>query len=292
MNLTKLMTTLNSKKIAGAFLALIFAFSLLLPALVFAVKAEENDAAPSAVKAKANAGLCAKIEDFYSRSITQLADKEAKYQSKKLEREKVLMEKYAERAVKQDKARANWDNKSDALFSKLEDRAGTDEQKQAAAAYEQAVSAAVTARRVVIDAALAQFNASLAEQLKNRQIAFEAALAAYKTAASAAQEKAKAACSGEAGAQKIRAELKAGLKAARQKLAGDIKALDKIKVNLSSLVGTKKGIISQANADFKAALAAARAELKAALAPETDADTNTDTNVNTDANVNSEAATQ
>src|SRR3989338_2928490 len=133
------MMTANSKKIAIAFLALVFAFG--------------------AVKAKANAGLCAKVEDFYARSITQLADKEAKYQDKKLEREKALVEKYAERQAKQDKARANWDSKKDGLFAKLENRAATDEQKQAAAAYQQAVTAAVAAKRAALDAALAEFNA-------------------------------------------------------------------------------------------------------------------------------------
>jgi hypothetical protein len=162
-------------------------------------------------------------------------------------------------------SRTNADGQRATKFSELESKATTTSQKAAVTAFEQAITAAVAARRAATDAADAAFKAGLLSATSARQAQLKAAATAYKTAVATALANAKASCAAGTSPDVVRTNLKTALSNALATLNAARKNAPLVGPNLDALKATRKAAVDKANADFKAAVNAALATLKTAL---------------------------
>lgn len=208
---------------------------------------------------------CANLDTFVSKTTDRMINQESKFQ--KHYDEKFL--KVADREKKQDEKlsgiRLKQDDTRDARYTKLDERAETDAQKQAVANFKAAMASAIEVRRAAVDKAITDFRAGLKSAIDSRKSSTDGIIAVFKSSVTAALDKAKADCTGGTDVKTVRQTLKADLKTAREKFVSDRKAIDKLKVSAEQLLVTRKTAFEKAMADFKVAAEKARADLKAAL---------------------------
>lgn len=250
---------MNYKKILTRVLGVVMAAAILLPGLILA----QTGAATEALK-----GFCARLPDISSKITQRMDEKDAKLEEKSAEILSRLETRRTERDAKLAEKRAEWDAKRAEIFAKLEDKAETDEQKQAVAVFVGAVQEAVAVRRAAVDAAVQDFREGLAEAIAARQATVNGITGAFRASTEEALAKASSDCEAGTAPATVRENFRVELKAARDKFASDKGEVDKLKTSREALVTARREAIKQAVDTFKATLEQARAALKAAFSQE------------------------
>lgn len=159
--------------------------------------------------------------------------------------------------------REKWDTKRQEQFTKLNGLAKTDEQKAAVTTYQQAITAAVTARRTANDAARADFRKGVESIVATKKTNTDAQLAIFNSAVSTAITTAEAACTADnPNVSAIRATLQNSIKSARETYTNARKADTTVGNQIKLLAQTRNDAIKANDAAFKKATEAARTELK------------------------------
>lgn len=274
MILANLMTKTSSKLIFG-FLAVLVITGLILPGLSYAkfgIGNRNNNAGPNKNANTSNQGnignnqglLCSRITNWMDKISQDINNRENRLQEKRAEREQIMNNRREERDEKLAQIRERWEANREKQYSKLEEKAQTDEQKQAVIEFKQAVDAAIAARKAAIGAAIKTYRDGLDEAIDGRKTAADVAKAAYRNAYQVAVQKAKDDCTAGVDANQIRTTLMASLKAAREAYNSARQAIEQADVKV--LVEARQTAFKKALEDFKAAMQTARDALKAAFA--------------------------
>jgi hypothetical protein len=233
--------------------------SVLVPLWIFAQNANENQ--------KAGA-FCNLISNLASKYDQRVANRETKLEEKRSEIENRIAERWTERDAKLTEKRAKWDTNRDEHFAKLEEKAVTDEQKQALLVFKQAVAAAIAARRAAIDEAISNFRQGVEQAKVDRKSAADALRNAFRNSIQAAFQKAKADCDAGVDPATIRTNFRAEVKAAKDEFEIDRQELEKLQTSMEALINTRREAIKKAIDDFKAAMEKAKTDFKAAFPQE------------------------
>lgn len=266
MILNKHMTKQLYKKIIIFPAILLLAFSLSFPVSAKSIfdrqggKNNDNNNGN-----KINNGFCQRIDNFFSKADENFVKNQARLENNRLERERNMNQKYADREAKKEQNRVNWDAKRDANLNVLKGRAKTEEQKAAIEKFISAVNNAVSIRRKAVDAALAAFKEGVATVLNGRKVVIDQAIKNFESAKNAVLEKARADCASRIDQKIVRQQTTNGIKAARDKFKEEIKGTAKVGEQVSALTKTKRVALDNAQEDFQKAFEAAKEELKAAF---------------------------
>lgn len=258
--------TKHYKKIAGSFIVIAFVLSVLAPVFVFGQGPETTSTVPTRViKKDKDTGFCERLDYFGLKVDQRLGDNRTRLGERISEQKERLEEKRDNRQDKVAEHRERWDQNRENHFTKLEEIAITDEQKQALLKFKEDVQSAISARRTAFDEAKEAFRSGVEDAVIARKSAIEAATSALAEATKAVAEKAKAACEAGRDAISIRQILRANLKAAQDQFQADRKAIDKTGETVKALNAVRKEAIKKDIGDFKTALEAAKTEFKAAF---------------------------
>lgn len=218
--------------------------------------------------AGADRGFCALLtRTDAARPVQQLADQEQKLSAKRAERDLRMTARRSQQDSKLAEVRAANDAKRSDHVDKLLELAQTDAHKQAVAAFQAALDAAMSARRAAVDKAQQDFKSGVDAAISARKSAADAAVKAFKDALTAAEAKAKTDCAATGADQaKIREAFRASVESARTQLKTALQAAEKLGPQVSTLAQTKNAAVKKAMDDFKAAAETARTNLKAAFA--------------------------
>ena len=208
--------------------------------------------------------FCTKILPLSEKVIGRISDRITNLQSKRDEIENRLAEHWAQQNANLAQKRDQWDAYRNELFAKLEEKFGSTNH-DAVLAFEQAVDAAISARRAAIDSAISSFQQGMESAKSSRQAAIDAAKIAYKNSVIAAYEKAKSDCNSGVSSVTVRQNLYNDLIAAKDKYKTDYAAIEKLSTTIDQLIATRKAAIEKAIADFKAAMEKARADFKSVV---------------------------
>src|SRR3989344_1937129 len=181
--LVNLMTKILSKTFTAAVSAAIF-LGASFPALTAAQTAE--GATSTGRGGAAREAVCGKFADFSARVGQQMADRLAKLATARTARTENLEHRRDERDGRRTDNRLRWDENRSLHFAKLEERAATDAQKQAMAAFKAAVEAAIAARRTAVNAAIQTFRDGVSQAITDRKLAVDRAVADFQGAVNAA----------------------------------------------------------------------------------------------------------
>ncbi len=252
----------NCEKILGTALAGMMLVGLLAPLLVLARAQSADSNATSTPKGSV---LCNSYVGTRAKIDQRLTARDENLKEKRSEINSRIQERVEKRAEWLKEKRDKWDEVRAQQFAKLEEKALTDVQKEAVAAFKKAVTEAIAARRAAIDAANKSFQDGVKKAVSDRKIAIDGIIAAFRLSVKNAYEKAKADCASGVDAQTVRTNLRAALKAAKDKYNTDRQNLEKLKDTKDQLIATHRAAVKKAIDDFKAAMEKARADLKAVL---------------------------
>lgn len=249
---------MNSKIIKFGISSAIIA-GVLLPVLIFAEVEKGNEDQNLASK------FCERISSF-QQTIDQRINS---YGSKLNEKRTNILDKIAENREERD-AKLNekiqkWDENRDEHFAKLLEKAANDQQKQEMLVFKQAVQTALLNRRNAIKAAIQIFRSGIDATVAMRRVAVDGINKAYEDALAAALTKAQDDCKNGVAPATVRTNLKNDTKTAKDKFIADKQSIEKIQVDMESLIDIKKAAIEKANTDFQAAMEKAKADFKVAM---------------------------
>lgn len=214
---------------------------------------------------KGNSNFCANI-DKMTQLEKRLVENQAKVEQKRQEKEQKIVERWTERNTKQEATRDKWDENRENFFDALEEKAGTDAQKQAVLAFKQAVTAAIQARRAAIDSAIEAFRKSVEEAVASKKNNTEALMNTFRNEIQAAIAKAETDCAlANPDPVAIRTAFQASVRVAKEKFLSGKKGVEGISNSMQALINARKQAIEKATADFKLAMEQARIALRAAF---------------------------
>lgn len=206
-------------------------------------------------------GIAQRLEKVDQKVSEQLGDlaKEGKDRLPRLE------EQWQKHMTDLEERRTQRDANLDQHFAKLEERAKTEAQKQAVAAFKTAVLSVIEARRTAVQAALDAFHSGVKSILEVRRTAIEKAFADRAAAFKAATEKAKSDCLAGIAPKTVRTAFTSSLKSAQEKFAATRRANDEFKKTMEKLEMDKKAAFEKAHNYFKAVIQGAKTDLKKAF---------------------------
>lgn len=210
-------------------------------------------------------GFCQRLSSLYPKVDQSFTNQNARLEEKRAEIQNRIKECQTERNNKLEQKRAKWDANRAEHFAKLEERAQNDAQKQALLAFHQAVTAAIKSRRAAVDAAIQNFRQGITEAIASRKTTGDEAVYTFRNSVRTAYQNAQSDCDSDLDPATIRQRLKAEIKAARGKFTSDQQQIEKLSVNMESLIAAKREAIEKANEDFRTVIEKAREDFKAAF---------------------------
>lgn len=280
------------KRYSLAGFSLLSIAALVMPASVLAITPEERQAEREAARqekvAETKANREAKVaemkenrqEAFCSRFAEQagkiadnLADRRSKIEERKGNRVNTFETRRDDREAKLEGGRSQADERRNALYQKLEERAKTDAEKAAVKEFKKTVEEAVDTRRDAVDAAIELFRKDVDAAISGRKDDMESAASSFKSAIESALSKAKSDCESGANPETVRSNFKNSLQAARTVLQDDRQDADKVGAQVKAYAETRRTAVKAAVDEFKATVEAARLELKEVFGETADTET-------------------
>lgn len=250
-NLINLSMKMNYKKIFTIGLALLLLTIVLAPALILAEQ-------------KGAKGFCNRISKISSDTGQKFGNSNTKLEQKRERIIERIEERREERDQRYEEKQARWDANRADHFAKLDEKAVTDEQKEVATDFQQAVVAAIRIRRDAVNAAIQEFRQGLEDAKLARKGSIDEAIITFRASSEAAIEKAKTDC--EAGIidpETIQETLRKELKAIKEEYITARQEAEKINTDMEVLITVKREAIEKAQYDFKQALEQAKDNFKA-----------------------------
>jgi hypothetical protein len=211
--------------------------------------------------------ICERITKIRERVEQRIGQKENQLSAKQSDIESEYTERNQERETALEQRREKWDQNREEHFLMLEEKAQTDEQKQAVTDFVQTITAAVEKRREAFDQAILDFQEGVGSIRQSRLGVLTNAISDYKEGVGQAFGQAEQECN--AG------NLRQDLKDIRDQYRGDIKQFEGTGWQIQDLVEAKKEAMNEAKDAFKAKLDQALQDLKASF-PEVDDEFSTD----------------
>lgn len=230
--------------------------SVLVPVLLLA-HADDNSDIGGTPK-----DSCARLSTTLSATEQRIANRDSRLEAKRDDIASRIDAKQNKRDEKLTEKRARWDANRAEHFAKLDARAEGDEQKQAVAAFSQAITAAIAVRRAAIDGAIQDFRQGIQQAVISRKSSADEAVSTFRNSVKSAFEKANSDCDDGVDPKTVRENLRADLKATREKFASDRQEIEKLKSSMEVLIVVKREAVKKAIDDFKAAIEQARADFK------------------------------
>lgn len=253
---------MTCKKILTVGLEVAIITTILAPILVLA-QADDAGGPPTGAK-----GICARLSTIIERTGQRITERDSKLETKRAEISNKIETRRSERDSKLEMRREKWDTNRAEHFAKLEERAQTDEQKQAVLSFTEAVTAAIAERRAAISNAIQDFRDGVNEATASRKESVDELVRSYRDSIQSTFAKAESDCEGGVDPKTVREDLRTTQKAIRAEFISDKQEIEKIKVSMESLITAKREAIKTAIEDFKAEVEEARDRFKAAFTPE------------------------
>ena len=266
MILINLLMKMNYKKLV------VFLFSFLILTIIAVPiltqgKNEEN-------KGK---GFCVRISSIVSKIDQRIDHYTNKLTEKRTQNQNRVSERRQERSNRFEEKREKWDVNRAEHFEKLEERAQTNEQKQAIIEFKKIITQAISNRRAKIDIVIQNFRNGLSDLKTSRKTSIDNVILDYKNDIKTALNNAESACQTGTEPGIINKDLRDKLKQIKDDFVTARKNIERMKSDTQLLILNKKEAIKQAIDEFKITMNQAVEDLKAEF-PEIDEDSEEEEN--------------
>jgi len=254
----------NYKKTFAIGLTLLLIIVVLAPILILAEKKGNGNS-------NETKGFCNRVSKISSDAGQRFGNQNAKLEQKRERITERIEERRQERDQKYEEKREKWDANRAEHFAKLDEKTGTNEQKEITTEFQQAVVAAIRIRRDAVNAAIQEFRQGVEDLKIARKESIDGAIIAFRASSEAAIEKAKTDCEEEGVDPKaVQETLRNELKAAKQEYISARQEVEKVDIDMEALITAKREAIEKAQDDFKQALEDAKVAFKSDFPEEED----------------------
>lgn len=241
------------KKILGVFILI----ALVSPTII---SAKNEDAGSNK-----RVGYCERISSIQTGINKNTGNHGQKLAQKRQEINNRLNEKRTELEKKRDQRRDKWDVNREEHFTKLQERAQNDEQKQAVSNFVNKVQSAISVRRGLIEKAISDYHDALDDLKESREATIDSLTDNYEQGVRAIIEIAKNDCENGTDPQIVGKNLRTELKTIKNAFISSKKGLGNDREKIQEIIEIKKEAIQEAVNEFKTEVQSALAELKEAL---------------------------
>lgn len=269
----------NFKKSLGALIIIALLVSVFLPSLVLAVdnatstpRLRQNQDRParegdqnSNTTRDGNSQICLRLENLQEKLILRFDTRANQLKERAEQKRGNLDARRMHRTDMLDKRRDMRTENLDEHFSKLNDRAQNDAQKQAVADFQSTVRTATAKRRAAVDAAMEKFRQGMDDLLAERKDQAANAATDMAQAMKTAVASAVTDCQSSEEPQAVVTSLKEDLKNIQNQFAQDRQNLDKIGDEARALAQSRNEAVKKAVEEFVATVHQATADLKKAF---------------------------
>jgi len=209
-------------------------------------------------------GFCNRVSKISSDTGQRFGNRNTKLEQKRERIRERIEERRQDRDQRYEEKKAKWDANRVNHFAKLDERAGTDEQKEVITEFQQAVKAAIEIRRDAVYTAIQEFRQGLEDAKIARKEFIDEAVIAFRISSEAAIEKAETDCEQEGVDSKaVQETLRNELKTIKEEYINTRQEIEKINTDMEALITAKREAIEKAQDDFKQALEQAKDDFKA-----------------------------
>lgn len=250
---------MNYKKIFTIGIALLFVTVILAPVLILAQQKGNGNGNGNEAK-----GFCNRVSKISSDTGKRFGSSKAKLEQKRERIRERVEERRQERDQRYEQKREKWDDNRAEHFAKLDEKAGTDEQKRIALEFQEAVNAAIRTRRDAVNAAIQEFRQGVEDAKLARKGSIDEAIVAFRSSSEAAIGRAEDDC--EAGIidpKTVQERLRNELKVIKQEYVRNRQRVEEIDADMEALITVKREAIEKAQDDFEQALEQAKDDFKA-----------------------------
>lgn len=233
--------------------------SFLLVAIVFpsfAIAKSEN------AEENKGKGFCERISSLSENINKRIGNNGHNLYQKRIEINDQFKEKRREYLENKEQRREKWDINREEHFSKLKEKAGTNEQKEAINRIMETLQIAISARREAIDMAINKYRQELDKLKEDRKVSVDNLIKNYKANIQLVFEKAQADCENGADPKTVNERIRTELKDLKDSFIKEKKGLSDIKGALRELVSVKKKAMETAISEFKITAQITIADLK------------------------------
>lgn len=209
--------------------------------------------------------FCTQLDATKSRLNSLVSQYESKLNALRADKSTKIATQFALRDSERAANRLRWDNERNTQYERLYSKATSDIQKQAIDQFKSTIEVAVNKRRAAVDSAVSTYRSTVQADMSTNQGSINSLAGIYKSAVVTAENKAQASCNIGTDPSVVRESFKSDLQVARTNLKTGKNGSEKINVEISALIKTRKEAIESAISDFKITLDQARETLNLAL---------------------------
>ena len=165
-----------------------------------------------------NKNFCATIDTVGAKILAEVNKKDLNLKSKKSDRLLKVEDNRKERDLKLSNERGIRSTKNDSRYTSLTNKATTDAQKAAVAAFKTASDAAIAKRQSAVDTAIAAYRTAADALIASKQGGLDTSIATFQTSINSAIATAKASCTAGSDSATTKQTFQASIKTARKLL--------------------------------------------------------------------------
>lgn len=283
MILANLMMEVNSKKVF-----IFFALTILVGGLTVSVALAQNNSAKRAnkiedIKQKAKeTTFCEKISILENKIGQKTSLNKSQIETKKQERLQKWQTYLDQMDAKMMEIRTRKEANLKVHFDMLEEKAETEEQKNAVAEFEKSLQTALATRNTSIDATLSQFRVEVKKLQTERKTELEKEVSAFLSSQKEAFSKAKLDCASGVDSETVKNDLKKSLTSEKEEFQVVKSNAEKNRMQMQMLIQTRNQAMQEAKDAFRISVETSAKDLKVVFPEVTNTEDSTDTAEETD----------
>ena len=208
-------------------------------------------------------GFCARISSVVSKIDQRIDHYTNRLTERRTQNQNRVEERRQERSNRFKEKREKWDTNRAEHFERLEERAQTNEQKQAMLEFKQTITQAISNRRATINVAIENFRNRVSDIKTSRKFSIDSLILDYKNDIKTALAQAETACQGGTEPGTVNKDLRDQLRQIKEDFVAERQSIERIKNETQLLIVIKKEAIKQAIDGFKLTMNQAVEDLKA-----------------------------
>jgi len=245
------------KKICSRLFIIVISLTIITVFLVpFLILAENGK------KGEKEKTFCEYIEDVSSKVGQRITDRDAELAHKRFQTVDKINERRDRRDIKFQEKHIKWDTNRSEHFAALEEKTGTDEEKQALINLKKIISDAIIARREAVNLVIQEFRDAMDTLKTSRKTSSDQAISTYQNEIKEAFAKAKTDCADDVDPKIIRENLRNDSKEAQKSFVNNKKKVDGNKDEIEVFITVKKEATKQVIDNFKEIIQNALADFR------------------------------
>lgn len=209
--------------------------------------------------------ICNRMDELSNKIEKNLSNKQQALDKRRNEQSKKIQNNHDNKTAEITKLRNQWDKNRSNHYDKLNEKATTQEQKDAIEQFKNAIESAVAKRRATFDQATQDYRDTIDYAINNKQNGIDQVVSIYKTNIGLAKDQLNQDCQQNKTDSEIRSKFNKSIEEAKNALNGNVNGVDQIALQVNQAKQARASILNQSVQEFRSTVESAKLKLQTAL---------------------------